>query len=93
MTQRIVIELADVAADILQGEKQHFAESQAKFQADFETREARFNADLEKIAPKRPKEAAEAEPTAAEESAYSGLARRCWDWLHRNIGYWPDREI
>ena len=90
MAQRTVIELADVAADILQDERRHFAESQAKLQADFEALAARFDADLEKLAPKWPKE--EAKVTLAEESAYNGLARRCWDWLHRNIGRWRDRE-
>jgi hypothetical protein len=78
MTQRMVTkDVADVAAGLLEAEKQKLAESQAKLQADFESREAKFNADLEGLVPQKAKDIAPSE---------SGdrwlLARKCWAWLH-----------
>ena len=72
-------DLADVAAKLLQAEKRGFAESQAKFQANFESREAKFNAELEALAPQKPKELAR--PESADNWS---LARKSWAWLYHD---------
>ena len=70
-------DLADLAAKLLQAEKCGFAESQAKFQADFEARDAKFNAELEALAPQKPKE-----PAKSESAGNWSLARKSWAWLY-----------
>jgi len=69
-------DVADIAADLLEAEKRGLAESQAKFQADFEAREAKFNADLEALAPQKPNG-----PAKPEFADNWFLARKCWAWL------------
>jgi len=78
MTQRMVTkDVADVAAGLLEAEKQKLAENQAKLQADFESREAKFNADLEGLVPQKAKDIA---PSKSGDRWL--LARKCWAWLH-----------
>jgi hypothetical protein len=72
-------DIAEVTANVLEAEKRGLAESQAKFQADFEAHEAKFNADLEALATQKPKGPAKSEPAAS-----WLLARKCWAWLHRD---------
>jgi hypothetical protein len=72
-------DLAEITAKILDVEKRAFAESQVNFQIDFEMREAKFNADLESLATKRPQGSAKLPPIAS-----WLLARKCWAWLHRD---------
>jgi hypothetical protein len=72
-------DVANIAADLLEAEKRGLAESQAKFQADFEAREAKFNADLEALAQQMPN--GPAKPEFADNWL---LARKCWAWLYRD---------
>ena len=72
-------DVAEVTANVLEGEKRGLAERQAKFQADFEAREAKFNADLEALATPKPKS-----PAKSELAASWLLARKCWAWLYRD---------
>ncbi len=72
-------DVSDVAAGLLEAERRRLAESQARFQADFETREARFNADLEAVAPKKEKG-----PGRLESAGAWLLARKCWAWLYHD---------
>ena len=74
---QVAPDLADVAAKLLQAEKRGFAKSQAKFQADCEAREAKFNAELEALAPQKPKE-----PARSEFADNWSLARKSWAWLY-----------
>jgi hypothetical protein len=70
-------DVADVASKLLEAEKRKLAESQAKFQKDFEANEAKFNADLEGLAPQK------LTSNANSESGGSWLlARKCWAWLY-----------
>ena len=69
--------IADIAADILGAEKREFANSQSKFQADFEAQEAKFNADLEALATP-----ASNGPEKLEAAPGWLLARKCWAWLY-----------
>jgi hypothetical protein len=78
MAQRIVTQdVADVAAHLLEVEKRKLAESQTQLQTDFEAREAKFNADLETLAPQKP-----AGPVKSEVGGSWLLARKCWAWLY-----------
>jgi hypothetical protein len=72
-------DLAEITAKLLDAEKRMFAESQISFQIDFETREAKFNADLEALATKRPQA-----PATSQRIASWLLARKCWAWLRRD---------
>jgi hypothetical protein len=72
-------DLAEAAANVLEAEKRGLAESQVKFQADFEAREAKFNADLEALTTQKPKG-----PVKSESAASWFLARKCWAWLYRD---------
>jgi hypothetical protein len=72
-------DLADVAADLLEAEARQLAESQTKLQADFEAREAKFNADLEALVPATSKCGANAPPVV-----HWLLARKCWSWLYHD---------
>jgi hypothetical protein len=69
-------DLAEITAEILGAEKRVFDESQVNFQIDFEMREAKFNADLEALATKRPQA-----PTTSPRIASWLLARKRWAWL------------
>jgi hypothetical protein len=70
-------DVADVASKLLESEKRKLAENQAKFQKDFEASEAKFNADLEGLAPQK------LTSNANSESGGSWLlARKCWVWLY-----------
>jgi hypothetical protein len=77
MAKRVVTQdVADVASKLLEAENRKLAESQAKFQKDFEAREAKFNADLERLAPHK--------LTGHANSVSDGrwlLARKCWAWF------------
>ena len=80
MAQRIVTQdVADVAANLLEADKRKLAESQAKLQADFEAREAKFNADLGTLAPQKP-----TGPVKSEVGGSWLLARKCWASLYRD---------
>ncbi len=72
-------DLADVAADLLEAEARQLAESQTKLQADFEAREAKFNADLEALVPATSNCATNASP-----EVHWLLARKCWSWLYHD---------
>ena len=74
-----VRDIAEVTANILEGEKRVLAESQEKFQTDFEVREAKFNADLEALATKKSQG-----PETSQHTASWLLARKCWAWLQRD---------
>lgn len=79
MTQQIVTgDIAEAAAQLLQANERRLAEQQAQFQASFESREAKFNADLDAMSPKK-------KTKSSRNSESSGtwlLARKCWEWLH-----------
>jgi hypothetical protein len=79
MTNNAKLDLADVAADLLTAEARKLAESQTKLQADFEAREAKFNADLEALVPATSNCAANASPLV-----HWLLARKCWSWLYHD---------
>ena len=70
--------IAEVTANVLEAEKRALAESQVKLQADFEVREAKFNADLEALTANKSQAPKRSEPTVS-----WLLARKCWAWLHR----------
>ena len=53
MASREIIDIAEVTAEVLDAQKRSLAESQVKLQAEFEAREAKFNADLETLATKK----------------------------------------
>ena len=87
-------DVADIAADLLEAEKRGLAESQAKFQADFEAREAKFAESQAKF--QADFEAREAKfnadlealapqkpngPAKPECADNWFLARKCWAWL------------
>lgn len=72
-------DLAEVTANVLEAEKREFANSQAKFQADFEAQEAKFNADLEALATSTANS-----PEKLEAAPSWLLARKCWAWLRRD---------
>ena len=55
-------DISQAAADLLQAEKRKLNESQAQFQAEFEAREAMFNAELETIAPHKRNTSTRQEP-------------------------------
>ena len=72
-------DLETVAADLLQVQDRKLAESQTKFQAEFEAGEARFNAELEALSsPKRQN----SEKSKFVEKWF--LARKCWAWLYHD---------
>jgi hypothetical protein len=72
-------DITDITAEILESENRALEESQAKLQTDFEVSEAKFNADLEALAAKKP------EGHEKRESTTSWLlARKCWAWLDRH---------
>jgi len=79
MARSVVHDIAEVTANVLDAEKRALAESQVKLQADFEVREAKFNADLEALATKKPQGPERSEPAAS-----WLLARKCWAWLYRD---------
>lgn len=69
-------DLAEIAAQLLQGNARRLSESQDELQAQLEDREIKFNAALEKITPKK--------RVSSREPASGGrwlLARKCWAWL------------
>jgi hypothetical protein len=72
-------DVSDVAAGLLEAEKRKLAENQTRFQADFESREARFNADLEAVAPQKPKG-----PARSIAADIWLLARKRWAWMYRD---------
>ena len=78
MANNATRDLADVAADLLTAEARKLAESQTKLQADFEAREAKFNADLEALVPVTSNCAANAP------EVHWLLARKCWSWLYHD---------
>ena len=77
VTSIVTGDLQAVATDLLQAQDRKLAESQTKFQAEFEAGEARFNAELEALSsPKRQN---------SEKSKFVEkwlLARKCWAWLY-----------
>ncbi len=79
MTQSTTGDVADITAGLLNAEKRGLAENQAKLQAAFEAHEAKFNADLEALAPQKPKG-----PEKSEASSSWMLARKCWAWLYHD---------
>jgi hypothetical protein len=76
---RAVPDISEITSGILQSEKRALEESQAKLQTDFEVSDAKFNADLEALATKKP-------PGQDKSGAATSwlLARKCWAWLHRD---------
>ena len=72
-------DVAEITAELLQAEKRKLEESQAQFQSEFEAREARFNAELETIAPQKTKDSTRPRP-----DGYWLLARKCWAWLYHD---------
>ena len=72
-------DIAEATVGLLQAQKRKLDESQTQFQAEFEAREARFNADLETIAPLKPKNSTTPQP-----EGYWLLARKCWAWLYHD---------
>ena len=79
MTQSTTGDVADITAGLLNAEKRGLAENQAKLQAAFEAHEAKFNADLEALAPQKPKG-----PEKTESPGSWFLARKCWAWLYHD---------
>jgi hypothetical protein len=79
MTSPEIKDIAEITAKVLDAEKRALAESQVKLQAEFEAREAKFNADLETIATKKP----QGSGTPGSSDSWL-LARKCWAWLQRD---------
>jgi len=71
-------DFADVTAELLQAQKRKLDESQAHYQSEFEAREARFNADLDSIAPHQSKDSTK----PAQSEGFWMLARKSWVWLY-----------
>ena len=78
-TEGVTRDLAEVAAELLSAEDRKLAESQAKFQAEFEAREAKFGSDLAALVPLKAKDA-----TNSATAARWVLARKCWAWLYHD---------
>jgi hypothetical protein len=75
---RAVPDITEITAEILESEKRALEDNQAKLQTSFEVCEAKFNADLEALATKKP------HGQDKSDAATSWLlARKCWAWLHR----------
>jgi hypothetical protein len=72
-------DISEVTASLLEAESRKLAESQAKLQSDFEAHEAKFKADLEVVAPQKPKG-----PANSGSAGSWFLARKSWAWLRRD---------
>jgi hypothetical protein len=79
-------DLADVAAGILQAETRTFAEHQAHLQMELEAHEAKFNLDLQALAPQMSGRRVKSESPnlKIEPEGTWLLARKCWAWLLRH---------
>ena len=72
---------SEAAAQLLEANSAKLKAEVAALKNDFEVNQAKFKADLDKLAPQKKKAKSKAE------SAPSGvwiLARKCWGWMHRD---------
>ncbi len=79
MTSIVTGDLEAATADLLQAQDRKLAESQTKFQAEFEAGEAKFNAELEAMS--SPKRQDLEKPKFVDKWL---LARKCWAWLYHD---------
>jgi len=80
MPQNSVTDSIDqVAARLLEANSRRFDENMNQQTNDFEARNDKFNADLDALAPGKPKASATENP-----SGTWFLARKAWAWLYRD---------
>lgn len=63
----------------LEANAEKLAADSIKLEADFEASNAKFNAQLESLAPRKP-----VSPAQAASSGPWFLARKCWSWLYHD---------